>query len=535
MKTLTLSIVLCFVVGTTGCHRQSTTSSNDPEPVAAGSQGTPVVAAPPNKEKKDRKPKFTIGKETTYVTGPVDQDGYIDYAAALNERLSKGVTPETNANVLIWKALGPIRDGKQVPAEFFKLMGMDEPPANGEYFVELRAFLREQLKIEDDGSVNAIDRQVSTTTGHPWTAEEHPEIAAWLKANQKPLDLIVEGTKRPGYFSPLVPEKTDSGAMMTAILSNSGDTRRIASAFASRAMLKLNDRKVDECWSDLLACHRFARMIGRQGTFVEGLLANAVEAIVQRAELTFLERAEVDSKRIQACFDDVKNLRPLSKAADRIDLGERLFFLQNALATSREAIRSFDNLSDEERKKVEDPEFIEADWDPALRLANKWFDRFAATMREADRTMRTKQFDDMKRELKQAVDAPDPRKTTQTEAVCNVSLSLQFDTIRRMQDAADRVEQSERNLHIAFALATYQRDHQSYPKALDDLVPKYLPKLPDDLFTGKPLIYRPSENGYLLYSLGPNGKDDDGRGPGDKPAGGDDITVRMPVPKPVKK
>src|SRR5258708_3874889 len=38
--------------------------------------------------------KFTIGKETTYFEGPVDKDGYIDYVAALNERLRKGVTPE---------------------------------------------------------------------------------------------------------------------------------------------------------------------------------------------------------------------------------------------------------------------------------------------------------------------------------------------------------------------------------------------------------------------------------------------------------
>ena len=50
------------------------------------------------------KPKFPLGRETTFVTGPLDKDGYVDYAAALNERLGKGVTPDKNANVLIWKA-----------------------------------------------------------------------------------------------------------------------------------------------------------------------------------------------------------------------------------------------------------------------------------------------------------------------------------------------------------------------------------------------------------------------------------------------
>ena len=39
-------------------------------------------------------PKLPIGKETTYVTGPLDEDGYIDYEAALNDRLGKGIVPE---------------------------------------------------------------------------------------------------------------------------------------------------------------------------------------------------------------------------------------------------------------------------------------------------------------------------------------------------------------------------------------------------------------------------------------------------------
>src|SRR5437870_5722081 len=61
-----------------------------------------------NEEKeKKQKPRFTISKETTYLTEPLDKDGYIDYRAALNKLLSKGVRPETNANVLLWKAIGP--------------------------------------------------------------------------------------------------------------------------------------------------------------------------------------------------------------------------------------------------------------------------------------------------------------------------------------------------------------------------------------------------------------------------------------------
>ena len=55
--------------------------------------------------------------------------------------------------------------------------------------------------------------------------------------------------------------------------------------------------------------------------------------------------------------------------------------------------------------------------------------------------------------------------------------------------------------------------------------------MPGDVFTGKPLVYRLDGAGYVFYSVGMNGKDDGGRGFDDDPPG-DDIRVRMPVPRP---
>src|SRR5688572_22551766 len=105
------------------------------------------------------KPKMPIGKDTTVVDGPLDKDGYIDYEAALNERLGKGVTPETNANVLIWKALGPRPEGgdKGMPKEYFRLLGIDEPPAKGDYFVDYFRFINQRHKRADEDSKELDD------------------------------------------------------------------------------------------------------------------------------------------------------------------------------------------------------------------------------------------------------------------------------------------------------------------------------------------------------------------------------------------
>jgi hypothetical protein len=113
--------------------------------------------------------------------------------------------------------------------------------------------------------------------------------------------------------------------------------------------------------------------------------------------------------------------------------------------------------------------------------------------------------------------------------VGDILIARLIPAVHKVELAADRRGQVQDNLTLAFALAWHKADKGRYPKKLDELAPKYLKDIPQDVFSGKALIYRPSEKGYLLYSVGVNGKDDAGRGPADRPQG-DDLSVRMPLP-----
>jgi len=66
-------------------------------------------------------------------------------------------------------------------------------------------------------------------------------------------------------------------------------------------------------------------------------------------------------------------------------------------------------------------------------------------------------------------------------------------------------------LTLSFTLRAYNVDHGKYPAELKALTPDYLKDIPADIFTaGKPLSYQVTGKSYVLYSVGPDGKDGGG-------------------------
>src|SRR5262245_54385137 len=376
---------------------------------------------------------------------------------------------------------------------------------------------------------------------YPWSATDHPGIAKWLNANEKPLALIAEGVKRSDYFSPIA---TGSG-ILGARFPGLSQCRHVCYALAARAILRTHDGKYDEAWQDLWTCHRLARHIGRGRTLTDVLTALSIENTVRRADLVLLGHPGLNDKHIRRCMSDLRALPSMPNWADCMDTGERFEVLEHMMFTDKLGLWYLDELIPRPlglpKGRLEN-----TNWDGGLRNANKWFDRIVVALREKNRPARQKELDRIDADMMklkndyssltvdEAILDKDITKEARGKVLGDVVLGIFTPTKLKVQLNFDRQEQGDANLHIAFALVAYQRDHGAYPRSLDALAPKYLPKVPDDLFTGKPLEYRPNAKGYLLYSLGPNGKDDEGQGVGDDPKG-DDIAVRVPAPRPAKK
>src|SRR5262249_28335624 len=150
--------------------------------------------------------------------------------------------------------------------------------------------------------------QLDRTSVRPWTPKQFPVIAGWIEANEKPLDLVVEGTKRPHYFSPLVARRTKDqpSNLIGALLPAVQKCREMTQALTVRAMLRLSQGRQEEAWQDLLACHRLGRHIARGGTLIEGLVGIAIDAIAGNATLTYLDHVRPTGKQVRDCLRDLR-------------------------------------------------------------------------------------------------------------------------------------------------------------------------------------------------------------------------------------
>ena len=119
-----------------------------------------------------------------------------------------------------------------------------------------------------------------------------------------------------------------------------------------------------------------------------------------------------------------------------------------------------------------------------------------------------------------------------SESIGHILCGLLTRTLSLMASSEDRCFVQSDMSRLAFAMAAYRADRGSYPAKLTYLSPKYIAVVPKDRFNDGDLHDSLQAGGYLLYSVGPNGQDDGGKGIEDRKRGEswDDIAIRIVRP-----
>jgi hypothetical protein len=491
-------------------------------------------------------PKIPLGKDTTYVDGPLDDEGFIDYAEALNEHYGRGVTPENNAHAAFWKVIGPGPVDAKIRTKYFRRLGIDMPPEKEDYFVTFESFSK-TWKWETDPTPKD---QLTSACSRPWTAQEFPGVAAWLKAAERPLRLMDDVLKRPEYFRPVVVPAAPQGpgSLIEAPLPGIQEVFDVARALSARAMLRTAEGNRAEAWKDLIKSHQLGRLAARGPFLIDLLVGYSIDNLVAAADIRYVAHGKWTVEAASAHAADLDRLPAMPRLAEKLDLAERFQYLDMVGQYRRGGLVAMQRLAGADRP--DNPAIFQelmasADYRPALRNGNRWYDRLVAAARTKEPAKRNAEFEQINVELKTLIPTRGLARAafwigllagtppTRGERIGDVVASLVLPTLPTTGKLEDCSVQRVHNVKVAFALAARHADAGRYPVKLDELIPKYSAEMPKDLFSEKPPIYRTVDGGYLLYSIGPDGEDDDGRSYAENREegfGADDVVIRMPIP-----
>jgi tetratricopeptide (TPR) repeat protein len=527
----------------------------------------PSENKPAAKSSKRAKAAVTVSKETTYITEPLWKDGSVDYVAALDQLARQGVTPANNAAVLFWQAVGPGEIWEEIRDEYFRKLGIPTLPEKGDYFVNLENYLARQKEGNksgngkpEAGSQVDVYEIMDQVTERPWSRKEYPVIAQWLEANEKPLSLIVEASKRPRRYDPLIGSRLIVAPCMATM-----SCRDLARVIIVRAMLRLNDGKIDEAWEDLLTCHRLARLMGQGPTFIEALPAGSLEEWACAGDLALLQNTHLTAAQAARMREDLNKLPPMPVMKEKISVAERFTFLDDVSYSAQQGLPGFAGFTSIKPYKylqrtvnllVSEGKRSPVDWDVSLRMGNAWFDRIAEAFNKPTRNQQKESLKELQEEFnnlkKTVTDANSLEKSMledRRKAISQRVAEIFIVTFGPEICVSSAVSVEERYTmrfeldKIAFALAAYRADHGKYPVMLGDLVPKYIVEVPRDEWNDSELHYRHVADGFVLYSAGNNGRDDgaksyEDRNHSEEPEelvkrgeDWDDLVVRIPAPR----
>ena len=479
---------------------------------------------------QDKPLPFTISEDTTYITEPRTADGLVDYVTALEKPASEGVTPENNAAVCFYQAIGPRPGRDPLPDSFFRRLGMPRPDEAGPYLMSYSDYLRQELGVEyGDASFDRYKQDLEQATMHSWKAEDYPHVAGWLKGIEKPLNLVVQGSKRERYFVPmLITERDKESVLADMTLSRYAGIllyREAVKGLAARAMLRAGEGQYDQAWNELMTLLRFGNLIGGGPTTYEVMIGLTSIRTSYEATVSLVDAAEPNSGLARRWLIDIQQNFRLPDVTRQVATAERLTYLDTVqqLATGNVLLQDL-TWSGEAYVLVLDHLLRPAiDWDLVMLTGNDLCDRvqiamttedaqerYAMLMKiEQDMNMLTNEMSSWKF-LRDLMLSEEPRRVL-AEAVCSHLVLLLEATINIAPHTEDSALQQKYNLEIVLALEAFRADEGRYPERLNALVPRYLPEIPLDVFSGEELHYRPTESGYRLYSVGTNRKDDRGR------------------------
>jgi hypothetical protein len=408
-----------------------------------------------------------------------------------------------------------------------------------------------EIELTKDELVHWNDKKLLNAIGNKqWidelTPKELDSLKIWISSNTEALKIFKQATEKPYCWWK---RKATDESLINVLLPELSTLRDFSRLLSWQAVLEANSGNSKEAFDDLLLCYQAGRHFQGPRTLVEQLVGWAIQIKSVRTVVTILQHKQVEGPLLKDLQANLENL--LAKETYIPDYTiERFFgldFIQrcytdNGCGSGHIIPGQLSNFSSTDLDIVNETgshvldyslflglSLVTADRDNMRQFFNNYYDKIQQWSHKTPWQLHQEHID-----FEMGID-----KWSRLKQLRYWPFLYLMPAVGRVNQIAYRDKLEVEALITLTALFRYQQDKGQYPKNLDELVTTgYLKNLPMDCFSDKPLVYKKTDNDFLLYSFGPNFTDDSG-----KPAYDDDGKYQMwsdkngdaifwPIPKP---
>lgn len=306
----------------------------------------------------------------------------------------------------------------------------------------------------------------------------------WLRKNSKSLQLLREGFKHP-YRTPLRSQSSPDSFPFYASM------REMARKLSVESRVYGEKERWGQAASSAMDSVRLGYDLSQGGVTLDYLVGAAINAIGRRTlwetvpHLNAVE-ARTTAQRLESTLAKHASLSDILRETKQLTLREYRYFMRS----SEWPTMNLNNATGPARWQ----QLWQIYSTPRRTILNNYDQYMNAVIVVADKPYN----------LFQEWPSPPTDYYHQPLSKLNVYPNAHF--LYAKEQAADAL------LLTSLALRAYRLDNGHYPQTLNELVPRYLKKNPADPFgNNKPLRYQPKADSYVLYSLGPDGIDNQGQ------------------------
>ena len=282
--------------------------------------------------------------------------------------------------------------------------------------------------------------------------------------------------------------------------------RRLAFAMQSQIRYEMEKKDIENALSDCVALIKLGGHLQGHGLLIEQMVGIAIETLGNSATFKLLDRAEVPADVLKNTYEELfaqfNRQKPvISMEAEKVFWYDQIqrTFTDDGHGGGRMLAKAMPYVVTDDWKENlwRLVSFDYPDRQEAVANIDKYFRRFADILAETPWELRDKTIEE---------------KVGGEVNITPLMLKIQTPAHGKVNQLAWRTKTDRQALLTVLAVMRYEKEKGRYPATLDELVKAdYLKKLPIDPYSDGPFVYRKTDSGFLLYSVGMNLKDDGGQ------------------------